>query len=84
MYKRQVLGVPDPVWGEVGVMVCVLRPGQTLEQEALLAWLGPRMARYKLPRQVFFWDALPRSGYGKITKKLVRDALRERGCLAAG
>ncbi len=79
-----MLGVPDPVWGEVGVMVCVLRPGQALEQDALLAWLAPRMARYKLPRQVFFWDALPRSGYGKITKKLVRDALRERGCLAAG
>ncbi|CUK00501.1 4-chlorobenzoate--CoA ligase [Achromobacter sp. 2789STDY5608615] len=82
--EAAVLGVPDPVWGEVGVMVCVLRPGQALEQDALLAWLAPRMARYKLPRQVFFWDALPRSGYGKITKKLVRDALRERGCLAAG
>lgn len=80
--EAAVLGVPDPVWGEVGVMVCVLRPGETLEEEALLAWLGSRMARYKLPRQVFFWDALPRSGYGKITKKLVREALRERGCLA--
>lgn len=82
--EAAVLGVPDPVWGEVGVMVCVLRPGQALDADALLDWLGPRMARYKLPRQVFFWDALPRSGYGKITKKLVRDALRERGCLPAG
>ena len=82
--EAAVLGVPDPVWGEVGVMVCVLRSGQALDADALLDWLGPRMARYKLPRQVFFWDALPRSGYGKITKKLVRDALRERGCLPAG
>ncbi|WP_025141007.1 acyl-CoA synthetase [Achromobacter sp. DH1f] len=82
--EAAVLGVPDPVWGEVGVMVCVLRPGQALDADALLDWLGPRMARYKLPRQVFFWDALPRSGYGKITKKLVRDVLRERGCLPAG
>ena len=37
------------------------------------------MAR-ALPRH-FFWDELPRSGYGKVTKKLVRDALYERGCL---
>ncbi len=82
--EAAVLGVPDPVWGEVGVMVCVLRPGHALEADALLEWMAPRIARYKLPRQVFFWDALPRSGYGKITKKLVRDALRERGCLATG
>ena len=34
-----------------------------------------------LPRHIFFWDELPRSGYGKVTKKLVRDALYERGCL---
>jgi acyl-CoA synthetase (AMP-forming)/AMP-acid ligase II len=77
-----VLGVPDPTWGEVGVMVCVLRAGHALSAEELMAWMAPRMARYKLPRQIFFWDALPRSGYGKITKKLVRDALYERGCLA--
>ncbi|MBB1628705.1 acyl-CoA synthetase [Achromobacter sp. UMC71] len=78
-----VLGVPDPTWGEVGVMVCVPRAGQTLAEDELLAWMAPRMARYKLPRHVFFWDALPRSGYGKITKNLVRNALYERGCLPA-
>lgn len=80
--ETAVLGVPDPTWGEVGVMVCVLRAGHALSAEELMAWMAPRMARYKLPRQIFFWDALPRSGYGKITKKLVRDALYERGCLA--
>ncbi len=76
-----VLGVPDPVWGEVGVMVCVLREGHGLEEAELQGWLQDRLARYKLPRRIFFWDALPRSGYGKITKKLVRDAMAERGCL---
>ena len=76
-----VLGVPDPVWGEVGVMVCVLREGQALQEAELQGWLEDKLARYKLPRRIFFWDELPRSGYGKITKKLVRDALAERGCL---
>ncbi|AKQ61544.1 acyl-CoA synthetase [Bordetella hinzii] len=79
--EAAVLGVPDPVWGEVGVMVCVLRQGHVLDESALLEWLAPRLARYKLPRRVFFWETLPRSGYGKITKKLVRDALYERGHL---
>ena len=39
------------------------------------------MARYKLPKRVFFWDALPKSGYGKITKRIVREELEARGCL---
>lgn len=76
-----ILGVPDATWGEVGVAVCVLRPGESLTEQALLSWLSGRVARYKLPRRVFFWDALPKSGYGKITKKAVRSELEARGCL---
>lgn len=76
-----ILGVPDATWGEVGVAVCVLRPGARLDERELLGWLDGKVARYKLPRRVFFWDALPKSGYGKITKKDVRAALEARGCL---
>jgi acyl-CoA synthetase (AMP-forming)/AMP-acid ligase II len=45
----------------------------------LLAFLDGRLARYRWPRQIFFWDALPKSGYGKITKKDIRALLFERG-----
>ncbi len=76
-----IIGVPDPVWGEVGHAVCVLRPGAALEEQELLAWLAPKVARYKLPKRVFFWKELPRSGYGKITKKLIRAELEARGLL---
>lgn len=76
-----ILGVPDPMWGEVGVAVCVLRAGASLSEEELVAFLDGKVARYKLPRRVHFWDALPRSAYGKITKKMVREALVERGLL---
>jgi fatty-acyl-CoA synthase len=73
-----ILGMPDRVWGEVGVAVCVLRPGATLTEAALLAWLEGQVTRYKLPRQVHFWDELPKSAYGKITKKLIRAELEAR------
>jgi fatty-acyl-CoA synthase len=76
-----ILGVPDRTWGEVGVAVCVLRPNATLNEPELLAWLEGKVARYKLPKRVFFWDALPKSAYGKITKKDVRAELAVRGCL---
>jgi fatty-acyl-CoA synthase len=77
-----VLGVPDPVWGEVGVAVCVPREGASPVTEAEMAgFLAPKVPRYKMPKRFFFWDALPKSGYGKIPKRLVRDELEARGLL---
>jgi acyl-CoA synthetase (AMP-forming)/AMP-acid ligase II len=77
-----VLGVPDRTWGEIGIAVCVLRPDQALGEDELLAWLDGKIARYKLPKRVFFWDALPKSAYGKITKKTIREELEAKGCLS--
>jgi fatty-acyl-CoA synthase len=76
-----IVGVPDRTWGEIGIAVCVLRGNARLDERELLAWLAPKVSRYKLPRRVFFWAELPRSGYGKITKKLIRAELEARGCL---
>jgi fatty-acyl-CoA synthase len=77
-----VLGVPDPVWGEVGVAVCVPRDGAGQVTEAEMAgFLAPKVPRYKMPKRFFFWEALPKSGYGKIPKRLVRDELEARGLL---
>ena len=79
-----VLGVPDPVWGEVGMAVCVPAPGTQLDAGAVLGWLEPRLARYKMPRHVVFWDALPKSAYGKITRKMIRAELDARSELPGG
>jgi fatty-acyl-CoA synthase len=77
-----VLGVPDPFWGEVGVAVCVAREGASPVSEAeLAAFLLPKVSRYKMPKRFFFWDALPKSGYGKVPKRLIRDELEARGLL---
>jgi acyl-CoA synthetase (AMP-forming)/AMP-acid ligase II len=74
-----IVGMPDPVWGEIGVAAVVLRDGAALTESDLLAFLAARLARYKLPRHVVFWDELPKSAYGKIPKQLIRDALVARG-----
>ncbi len=76
-----VLGVPDPEWGEIGVAVVVPEAGETATAEELLAFLTDKLARYKQPRRVFFWDELPKSGYGKVPKHLIRDELYARGDL---
>lgn len=78
-----IVGVPDRVWGEVGIAVAVLRPGAVLDERELLGWMENKVARYKLPKRVFFWNELPKSGYGKVTKKIVREELESRRCLVA-
>jgi fatty-acyl-CoA synthase len=78
-----VLGVPDPKWGEIGVAVVVRRAGTPpVDEAALLGWLEGRCARYRWPRRFFFWETMPKSGYGKIVKNDLRRMLFERGELA--
>jgi fatty-acyl-CoA synthase len=74
-----VVGMPDPLWGEVGVAVCVARDGAAPDEATLMEFLGPKVARYKLPRRFLFWDELPKSGYGKVPKRLVKDEILARG-----
>jgi fatty-acyl-CoA synthase len=76
-----IVGMPDPKWGEVGVAVVVrkvIADGAltNLPDEAhLLAHLEGHCARYKWPQCIVFWDALPKSGYGKIVKKDIQSIL---------
>lgn len=75
-----VVGMPDPKWGEVGVAVIVRKPTPAPVTDAeLLQHLDGRCARYRWPRHFIYWDTLPKSGYGKITKKDVKRLLLERG-----
>ena len=75
-----VLGVPDPKWGEAGVAVIVRREGaQPVDEAGVLGHLEGRCAKYRWPRHIFFWESLPKSAYGKITKKDVHRLLVERG-----
>jgi acyl-coenzyme A synthetase/AMP-(fatty) acid ligase len=60
----------------------VLREGQELDATSLLAWLGDKITRYKLPRRVEFWDSLPKSAYGKLVKKDIRAELSRRDTIA--
>jgi len=74
-----VIGVPDPKWGEVGLALVVLRPGQHLEPERILEHCRERLARYKVPRAVRIVPALPLSPQGKILKKELHRLYVESG-----
>jgi fatty-acyl-CoA synthase len=64
--EAAVIGRPDPRWQEVPVAHVVLRPGAAADAEALKAHVATELARFKLPREVIFADALPRNAMGKV------------------
>ncbi|WP_419658753.1 FadD8: long-chain-fatty-acid--CoA ligase [Desulfosarcina variabilis str. Montpellier] len=66
-----VIGVPDPKWKEGIKAVCVLEKGQVLTAEALIEFVGQRIARYKKPQYVEFVAALPEKD-GVIDRQAVK------------
>jgi long-chain acyl-CoA synthetase len=70
--EAAVVGVPDAVYGEVVRACVVARPGATVEPEDLRRWVGERLAKFKVPREVAVLDALPRNPNGKVIKSALR------------
>nr|WP_280855444.1 hypothetical protein [Pararoseomonas indoligenes] len=64
--EAAVLGAPDPKWQEVPVAFLVLRAGCIADAEGVRAHVAARLARFKVPRDVIFTDALPRTALGKV------------------
>jgi fatty-acyl-CoA synthase len=68
-----VVGRPDERWGEVPVACVVLRDGADLGEDELIARFAGRLARYKHPREVRFFQSLPRNVMGKVLKFRLRE-----------
>jgi fatty-acyl-CoA synthase len=67
-----VIGLPDPYWVEVVTAVIVLRQGQSLSEEDVIAFCKANMAHFKAPKRVTFTDALPKNPSGKLLKRELR------------
>jgi fatty-acyl-CoA synthase/long-chain acyl-CoA synthetase len=68
-----VFGIPSEEWGELVHAVVVARPGSGLGAEAVTEFARKHLAGYKVPRSISFVDELPRTGSGKILKRVLRE-----------
>jgi malonyl-CoA/methylmalonyl-CoA synthetase len=74
--ESAVVGVPHRDFGEAVIAVVVPRAGAAPEPTALVAALKERIATFKVPKQVFVVDELPRNPMGKVQKNLLRERHR--------
>lgn len=64
-----VVGVADPLWGEVGRAFVVARGGSALTDEQVLDHARSRLGRYKVPKSVVMMTEIPRLGSGKPDRR---------------
>jgi O-succinylbenzoic acid--CoA ligase len=73
-----VVGRPDAAWGAVPVAAVVLRPGASLDVDALQGHCRARLAGFKVPADITAVRALPRNATGKLLRHEVRAMLAGR------
>jgi fatty-acyl-CoA synthase len=71
--EAAVIGRADPKWQEVPVAYVVRRKGRDVEARALEAHLSSQLARFKVPRDYVFVEALPRNAMGKVQHFVLRE-----------
>ncbi len=72
--EASVFGLPHELYGEVPAVVFLAKPGAAVDAECLRAWLGERIAPFKIPVQ--YWQVsapLPRLGTEKVDKRALRE-----------
>ncbi len=66
------VGIPDEYRGETIKAYVVLKPGETADGDDIIAFCKDKLAAFKVPKQVEFRDALPKSAIGKVLRKILR------------
>ena len=72
-----IIGLPHRSYGEEVAAVVQLQPGAQATASELQEFVAARLARFKTPSVIFFWDEpLPRTATGKVLKRDLREAVR--------
>ncbi|MDP3835648.1 MAG: 3-(methylthio)propionyl-CoA ligase [Hydrogenophaga sp.] len=71
------VGMRHPKWDERPIVVVVKKPGATLTREELLAFYEGKIAKWQIPDDVVFVDAIPLGATGKMQKMTLRQQLKD-------
>ena len=75
--EAAVIGVKHPKWTERPLACVVVKPGEAVSREEILAFLDGRVAKWWLPDDVVFIEEVPKTSVGKFAKRVLRDQFAE-------
>ena len=70
--ENAVIGIHSEKWGETGRAILVVKEGANITESAVIAHCIGQLAKFKVPQDVVFVDALPRNATGKVLKTELR------------
>lgn len=71
-----VVGIPHKIWGEMVIAFIVRQKGKEISEIEVQNYCRKKMARFKVPKRIYFIDEIPKTEVGKIDKKtLLRKAM---------
>jgi acyl-CoA synthetase (AMP-forming)/AMP-acid ligase II len=73
--EAAVIGLPHDRWGEAVTAVVILKTGQTIDEQTLVAKVRLHLSSYKCPKRILFAEAMPKTATGKIQKAKLRAEL---------
>jgi fatty-acyl-CoA synthase len=71
------IGMPHPKWDERPIVAVALKPGAEVSREELLAFYEGKTAKWQIPDDVVFVDAIPIGATGKMLKAKLREQLKD-------
>lgn len=75
--EAAVIGMPHEKWQERPLACVVPKTGQTIAKDDLMAFLRDRFAKWWLPGDIVFLDAIPKTSVGKFAKRELREQLKD-------
>jgi len=75
VHECAVIGLPDNQWGERVTACIIAKPGKTIDEGQVKAYLKSRLSPFKVPKEYRVLEDLPRSAAGKILKRKLREML---------
>jgi long-chain acyl-CoA synthetase len=70
-----VIGIPDSLLGEEIIAGVILRENETAKQDEIIEYMKERLAAYKCPKEIHFFDTFPRGSTGRILRDKVKDMI---------
>jgi fatty-acyl-CoA synthase len=72
-----LIGLPDPKWGELPVAVLIARQNCSVTPEEIVEFCHDKLARYKIPKRVFFVEEFPLLASGKVFKRALKEEIQK-------
>ncbi|TEA20065.1 putative peroxisomal-coenzyme A synthetase [Colletotrichum sidae] len=67
--------IPDEMYGQEIAVAVVLKQGQQLRQHELRGWVAEKLAKFKVPKKIYFTETMPKTATGKIQRRIVAEKM---------